>query len=376
MDVEDRHKLKWKHCSGNMKSNLHNLFTRNTLTDVTLVSDEKIPFMAHKLVLGACSPILRDILISNPNTNPIIYLKGFQKADILSLLNFIYYGEIQLHQSRIAKFLDIGEDLQIKDITRFLTKIKTNLNEDDDLDDHNRQISDIVTESENIEDKSYMINNERDMEAEKHDFDHQYDNVKDVFLCDKCKTKFRHKSSLNKHIRSKHEGIRYFCDSCDYQVPFKCDLKNHMDVVHKGIRYSCNNCEYASTSERNLKKHIEIIHEGLRYACDSCDYKTTVKSSLKTHKKSIHEGVRYECHRCDYKATTLSSLKRHTDSIHESVGHLCHSCNYRATQLYSLKRHIEGVHEGVKFYCDHCQYKTGFKRLLTRHNQIHHSSSC
>ena len=42
---------------------LSDLFKVNTYSDVTLVSDDQIEFKAHKSVLSACSPFMKDLLL-------------------------------------------------------------------------------------------------------------------------------------------------------------------------------------------------------------------------------------------------------------------------------------------------------------------------
>ena len=61
-------------------------------------------------------------------------------------------------------------------------------------------------------------------------------------------------------------------------------------------------------------KHLKSKHQGVKYPCDQCDYKATQKGDLLRHLKSIHEGVKYPCGQCDYKATERSSLSRHFKS--------------------------------------------------------------
>ena len=43
-----------------------------------------------------------------------------------------------------------------------------------------------------------------------------------------------------------------------------------------------------------LFKHIKSKHDGVKYACDKCDYQATQQGNLRTHMKSKHEGVKYE----------------------------------------------------------------------------------
>ena len=57
----DVYNLKWKNFNVNQDSTLEELFTKINHPDVTLVSDDKVAFPAHKFVLGACSPVLKDL---------------------------------------------------------------------------------------------------------------------------------------------------------------------------------------------------------------------------------------------------------------------------------------------------------------------------
>ena len=92
--------LKWNHFNVNQNYNLEELLTKNIQTDVTLVSDDKVAFSAHKFVLGASSSVLKDLLISNPHSHPIVYLNGVKNFELNSILQFIYLGKIQFFQSR------------------------------------------------------------------------------------------------------------------------------------------------------------------------------------------------------------------------------------------------------------------------------------
>ena len=119
--VDEVYNLKWKYFNDNQDSTLEELFTKNNnQADVTLVSDDKVAFPVHKFVIGACSPVLKDLLTKNPHPHPMIYLNGINKFELNSILRFIYFGKSQVFQSRMEKFLEIGKELKIKQI--FVTK--------------------------------------------------------------------------------------------------------------------------------------------------------------------------------------------------------------------------------------------------------------
>ena len=106
--------LKWKHFLSNKTSSLTDVFTENSFTDVTLVSDDQIPFQAHRFVLSAFSPVLKNILLNNPHSHPLIFLRGVNHEDLYSILQFIYLGEAYINFENMRRFAQAAKDLQIK----------------------------------------------------------------------------------------------------------------------------------------------------------------------------------------------------------------------------------------------------------------------
>ena len=96
---------------------------RNAFTDVTLVSDDKVPFKAHKFVLGSFSPVLKDLLLHNPHKHPIIFLREVNQYELKSIMEVIYLGETQYSNDNIKKLLRILKKLQRKDSREGLNSI-------------------------------------------------------------------------------------------------------------------------------------------------------------------------------------------------------------------------------------------------------------
>ena len=68
--------LKWDGFSKHLYLSLNNKHMESNFFDVTLVSDEHIPFRAHKFLLTVYSSVLKDLLLYNPHEHPILYPKG------------------------------------------------------------------------------------------------------------------------------------------------------------------------------------------------------------------------------------------------------------------------------------------------------------
>ena len=66
--------------------------------DVTLCCDNgRDTLPAHKLILAACSPLFRSILAHQKcQQNPFLYLKGINLRELQAVLDFVYYGEVNV----------------------------------------------------------------------------------------------------------------------------------------------------------------------------------------------------------------------------------------------------------------------------------------
>merc|ERR1719245_295488 len=106
--------LKWKNFTSNVTYRLSNVFKENCFTDVTLVSDDQKPFQAHRYVLSNFSPVLENILLSNPHSHPLIYLRGVHHQVLSSILQFIYLGKTKVNHSNMKRFAEVAKELQMK----------------------------------------------------------------------------------------------------------------------------------------------------------------------------------------------------------------------------------------------------------------------
>ena len=109
--------LRWNDFEGNISAAFKELREEKDFFDITLVcEDEQI--QAHKVILSACSPFFRTTLRRNPHQHPLLYLKGVTFNDLKSVLDFMYYGEVNVAQEELNSFLAVAEDLRVKGLTQ------------------------------------------------------------------------------------------------------------------------------------------------------------------------------------------------------------------------------------------------------------------
>ena len=98
----------------NVKGVLSEALYSGYMSDVTLVSDDLEHLSAHKLILAACSPVLRKILVDDSSqTSQILYLKGISSNFIKMILKFVYNGQVNIDSLEAPIFLKMLQEFEI-----------------------------------------------------------------------------------------------------------------------------------------------------------------------------------------------------------------------------------------------------------------------
>jgi len=117
MGSSEKFCLKWNDFEKNISGAFREIREDKDFFDVTLACDDD-QLQAHKVILSACSPFFRTILRRNKHDHPLLYLKGVKYADLVSVLNFMYHGEVNVAQEELNSFLAVAEDLKVKGLTQ------------------------------------------------------------------------------------------------------------------------------------------------------------------------------------------------------------------------------------------------------------------
>ena len=247
---QEQFNLNWQTYSDHLQELMQNLLQSNESADVTLVTEDKTKFVAHKFVLQACSPVLQSIMIDLPQKqDSVIFLKGIQPQELKPILQFMYLGQATLHQDRINEFLDTVKSLQIKELSNGVDYNAVDKSLDKNLDSDQTK-----------NDMLYKTNNET-----------SYDVIES-----------------DTKMSNKNEIPHYSCNECDKQFFSKSNANAHAKRAHEGFKFSCGQCKKTFTQKIGLDRHIASIHEGIKYQCDICDHQASTKSNLYAHLKNKH----------------------------------------------------------------------------------------
>ena len=114
----EKFSLRWNDFERTISSSLSEIREAEEFLDVTLACGED-QIKAHRLIISACSPLLRKIVTRTAaQANPFIYLKGIKFEDLLACLQFMYQGEVSVAQENLNSFLSAAEELKVRGLTQ------------------------------------------------------------------------------------------------------------------------------------------------------------------------------------------------------------------------------------------------------------------
>jgi len=134
MEGTEKFCLRWNDFEANISEGFRELREEKDFFDVTLACEDN-QIQAHRVIISACSPFFRNVLRRNPHQHPLLYLKGVKYRDLLSILNFMYMGEVNVAQEELNSFLAVAEDLRVKGLTQ------NNSDSSDHKQDQSKQVN-------------------------------------------------------------------------------------------------------------------------------------------------------------------------------------------------------------------------------------------
>ena len=112
-----KYNLKWQDYRDAVSSSFGSLRTDTELCDITLVSEDEEPVLAHKVVLSTCSKFFQTLLCKLSGPNAVAYL-GVKTKHLHYVLDYIYLGEVSIEDENVDIFLELAKKFKLQGFER------------------------------------------------------------------------------------------------------------------------------------------------------------------------------------------------------------------------------------------------------------------
>ena len=260
--MSEKFLLKWDDFHSSVSQSFSKLRTESHFNDVTLVSEDGDQMAAHKVVLSASSSFFRKILIDNPHANPLLYLGGVSSHNLSLVLEYIYQGEVQIHQEHLDGFLKTAKKLTVEGL---LSKLI--------YKQYNKEVKEDLT----VKIEGSLSNPESDISTYKCEND-------DAEVKEDLTARPSNKIYTENEEKPK---VKYALGN-----QFKDMLgQKRKKLYHRTTEgnFECLACGKFGNNHANMRKHVEIHIEGLSFICQLCGKIFSSSNSFYRHCTKFHK---------------------------------------------------------------------------------------
>jgi len=337
--------LKWNDFEANISEAFRELREDKDFFDVTLACDDD-QIQAHKVILSACSPFFRKVLRRNKHEHPLLYLKGVKYVDLVSVLSFMYHGEVDIGQEDLNNFLAVAQDLKVKGLTE---KGGDSANKQEQQES-NKKAAQLISPQVNRKaqenpgheppgKKNKTLNStkivipNRVMKTDTIEAD--YDEIQEVIPGIPIKTEIEPEQIISQPIQSFNSSASssYAMINTVQDDSMIDDFTNYDDAdqmysnsgMEEGIAYTAGDNKGLDYDEAELDRLIETMLrkvevDGVRlWSCNVCGKQQKKRSNITVHIESVHiEGYTHSCKICFSTHSSRSGLNCHMSSKHRA----------------------------------------------------------
>ena len=335
--------LSWNEHQSTMMSTLKTLFEKDDGTkDVTLVSEDGEQIRSHRFILTSTSGFFCQLFSRHQHhRDPVVFLTNIRAAELRSVLEFMYLGQVFLHQDALDTFMFAADKLQVRgladpeqpqppDVARVDPKMAAGKTVQYDYQKPQATPSKMVTVRTDLKSTTGAgdSNSNKTSVFDPIDLMQQQSKI----LMDPIQ-EIVDQYNIKQEVFQQEEEDLFSLALDDLDIPTGPVLENNAAVEdrvttsddasgvldpmsfqyldwNRGIETECEvSCADTSSSA--------VVPVARMYSCEKCDYKSAKLFNVKKHTAAVHDGVRYPCKFCDYSATETGHLRKHMRTKHK-----------------------------------------------------------
>merc|ERR1712098_780205 len=229
--------------------------------DATLVSEDGVHFYAHKVVLAASSQFFQTSFKAADHPKPMLFFSGINSNLLNSIVDFIYYGEVEISKKNMKSFFEVAERFKMDGIPKLhendiYNNDETNEDTIEEPFQFDKSIEEPIQPSVvQLPIKEELIEDNLDLNASMNNSSTQSAEFDDPIQTNS------HEEAMKviEELCVKTDDV-WFCKRCDKSFPLKQKLKYHLEKHVRGLSYECSICFEVCRSKFILANHKKRKH--------------------------------------------------------------------------------------------------------------------
>ena len=266
---EDKFTLAWNDFASNAVHTFAGLRKDPDFSDITLACGDGTMIKAHKVVLASCSPVFRKLFQQYNHSNPLIILRGLNKSQLENIIDYAYFGQIEVELTDLEAYLEVAEEFKLKGLTGLNNSgIYSEINDNEKKDIDTKAKEEFVDSKENKEVPNDFVKEERiqckvDVHETKTAKKLKMEKNNDI------NTSFSSNAEEKETLKIPSVSFQSLQELINTKVVKLDDPKSCND-------YKCSDCgkEFSSKNKTSLKSHIEAFHvapfQEIKLECSYC----------------------------------------------------------------------------------------------------------
>ena len=220
----------WREFNENSSSTIRKLFEDKQFSDVTILSEDGEEMKLHRAILASSSAFFRNVLSKINQSDPLIFLKGIQSKELLSIVRFMYLGQAEVAQEDLKSFMEAAKCLQVPGLSDNFSTLSASDPQSNSSSSDKPPVTKRVRFS--LEKNQNIV------------FDQTELNENDFVECAEMEQQVENGFNQKEDTVTSSEEMR--------------DCQKNAD--RDSIKFSCESCDQMYNRQDNLQRHLKIAH--------------------------------------------------------------------------------------------------------------------
>merc|ERR1712150_190260 len=249
--MAEKFNLKWNDFHSNVVKSFRNIREDEDLFDVTFACDDQQQISAHKLILSSSSEYFKNIFKQNRNPHPLLCFLDVSSGELKHILDYIYYGEVEIGKDDLDRFLNISKRLKIEG----LSGDKENLDMErpiikEEMEEIEYESKDITTDEIKDVEKTLIKRKKKKQKLQNVNSD-ELENIEEL------------EKKLSEYIE-RRSGKSFKCLVCEKICNYRFAAMEHVQLHFSKILFQCNTCDTSLKTTAGHRQHMKNTHNILR----------------------------------------------------------------------------------------------------------------